>query len=176
MYADALAYYDVNDNLKELAGALARKARAGRARILVGVDGSPASLGAVEHARELLHGGAGDVRLANVQPAPAARDAREAGERALLPAMALLDAAQVPYRAEVVFGEPAEALLRHAVLTRSTLIALGKSNRHAVLELLGGSMARRVMARARLPVTLVERTLRATTFPPRGAAGEARAA
>ena len=166
MYANPLAYYDVNDNLKELARSLARPPGSPAERILVGVDGSPASLGAVEHARDLAVGGRALVRLVNVQPVPAARDARRVGERELHAAKALMDAARVPYRADVVFGEPAESLLREALIDSSTRIALGDSGRGAVLRFLRGSVAQRVLKRARVPVTLVRRSLHARMVMP----------
>ena len=170
MYANPLAYYDVNDNLRELAGTLARRSGAGAARILVGIDGSPASLGAAEHARDLVSGGDGVVFLVNVQPAPGVPEGRREGERALHAAKAMLDAAAVRYRAHVVFGDPAESLLRQALIDGCTHIALGDSGRGALRKFLGGSVVERVLRRARVPVTLVRRSLHArTVMPPPGA-------
>jgi nucleotide-binding universal stress UspA family protein len=169
MYANPLAYYDVNDNLKELAATLARRGGAPAPRILVGVDGSPASLGAVQHARDRVAGSGGYVRLVNVQPAPGVRDARRQGERALHAAKALLDSAGVSYRADVVFGDPVESLLRQALIDSCSEIALGDSGHSPVLRLLRGSVARRVLKRARMPVTLVRTALRARTVMPPGA-------
>lgn len=95
MYAHPMAFYDMSDNLKELAAALKRETIA-RPQILAAVDGSPGSLGAVEYARDLVAAQGGMVVLLNVQPAPGVADARKAAERALCAAKAVLEAAGLP--------------------------------------------------------------------------------
>lgn len=167
MYAHPLAFYDVNDNLKELAGAIVRRdSPRGAHRFLVAVDGSPASIAAAEHARAEAGREGGDIRLLNVQPSPPARDARRTGERAMAGAMAVLDAAGASYRADVEFGDVAEAIARYAARERCTAIVLGDSGRNAVAKFLLGSTSYRVINRAEVPVTVVSRTVRAETYMP----------
>ena len=167
MYANALAYYDVKDNLRELAGAMAGRSAEAPVRVLVGVDGSASSLGAVEYARDRVKEGGGEVLLVNVQPAPAAPDARVVGERALAAAKRLLEAAGVRHATEVAYGDVAASLLRCAERDRSTLIALGESGRSALAKFILGSISYSVVNEAEVPVALVSRSIRATTYPPR---------
>lgn len=168
MYAHPLAFHDLNEHLTKVAGVAPRESLAPPLRILVGVDGSSGSLAAVEYARDLVIEGGGDIRLVNVQPAPAVPDARSMGERVLAPAMALLDAAQVDYRAEVAFGKRAQTLLRCAERDACSAVVLGDSGRSAFVKFInGGGVSRRVIERAGVPVVVVNRTIQATTHQPR---------
>ena len=167
MYAHPMAFYDMSDNLKELAAALKREALARPQQVLVAVDGSPGSMGAVEYARDLVAAQGGKVVLVNVQPAPAVADARKAAERALSAAKAVLEAAGVSWKAEVEFGSRAQSILRCAERERCTLIVLGDSGRSALAKFVMGALSHRVIEGAEVPVALVRRSLDATTYMPR---------
>ena len=167
MYAHPMAFYDMSDNLKELAAALKREAVARPHQVLAAVDGSPGSMGAVEYARDLVAAQGGKVVLVNVQPAPAVADARKTAERALCAAKAVLEAAGVAWKAEVEFGRRAQSILRCAERERCTLIVLGDSGRSAVAKFFMGALSHRVIDGAAVPVALVRRSLNATTYMPR---------
>src|SRR5690349_12332928 len=94
--------------------------------LLLAYDGSAASDHALGYVVENLRDTAAEVVVINVQPplihepelmdlGPAlARADREEGERILAPARAILRDAGIRHTAEVVFGEPAEAVARAA--------------------------------------------------------------
>jgi nucleotide-binding universal stress UspA family protein len=124
---------------------------------------------AVEHAIEHASRGDAQVHLINVQPPVMAGDVnyfmsakmvfdmrREAGERALRSALRRLDANHVQHTAEIVFGEPVEAIARCAVERGCTKIVMGTKGRSLIANLVARSVASRVVRRAHVPVTLVK--------------------
>jgi len=141
-------------------------------RILVAVDGSRHSLDAVQclvdHAdwyREPP-----EVLLVTVHlPVPKLprmrvvvgksqieRYYREEGEAALAAARRKLDAARIPYRAEVLVGPVAETLVRAARERRCDLIYIGTRGRSGVGKALLGSTASKVLHISDTPVLLVK--------------------
>lgn len=139
-------------------------------KFLIPIDGSSASIRAVEYA--IRHAGEGvKVHLINVQPVIRVGDVsfftsanmvadmrRRAGEHALSAAKALLDTHRIEYTAEVVFGSPAKAILRCAAEQRCTKIVMGTKGRSLLGNLVARSVANRVVRRARVPVTLIKET------------------
>jgi nucleotide-binding universal stress UspA family protein len=153
-------------------------AKAALARPLVPVDGSAASLRAVEHVVAQMSPGDGRVHVINVQPPIMAGDVnffmsarmaadrrRAAGERALRAARALLDAHRIEHTSEVVFGNPVDAILRCAVERGCTKIVMGTKGRSLIANLLARSVASRVVRRAHVPVTLVKKRAPPTAAP-----------
>jgi len=136
---------------------------------LVAVDGSEHSRRAVEHV-VALHREHRDLRveLLNVEPSPVewqthgmVREAiqahlHELGELKLKEARAVLEKAEVPYRARVVEGEPAQAIVKAADDLACDGIVMGTRGRSSVAGLLLGSVATKVLHLTRLPVTLVK--------------------
>lgn len=141
---------------------------------LIPVDGSAESMRAVEHVVAQRGPGAAHVHLINVQPPLMAGDVtaftpvrtvadmrRAAGERALQAARRLLDENDVAHTSEVVFGEPADAIVRYAEERGCTKIVMGTKGRSLIANLLARSVSARVVRRAHVPVTLIkERSLR----------------
>lgn len=137
-------------------------------KFLIPVDGSSASICAVEYA--IRHAGEGvKVHLINVQPVIRAGDVgffmsadrvadmrRRAGEHALGAAKALLDAQRIEYTAEVVFGSTVKAIVRCAAERRCTKIVISTKGRSLLGNLVARSVANRVVRRAHVPVTLIE--------------------
>ncbi|MFO1351750.1 MAG: universal stress protein [Gammaproteobacteria bacterium] len=81
---------------------------------------------------------------------------REAGERALQPARALLDAAGVPYQAHVFIGEAGKSIAEQASQLGCDEIVMGTRGLGALSTLLLGSVATKVIHHAHVPVTLVK--------------------
>jgi nucleotide-binding universal stress UspA family protein len=135
--------------------------------VLVPVDGSPASENAVRHVIGLRASGmALKVHLLNVQapetPSEIGYETREgaayralAADNATRAARALLVAAGVDYESHVRIGGAAEAIVRFAREKRCHKIVIGTRRLGTFAGLVLGSVARRVLARAALPVTLV---------------------
>jgi len=138
-------------------------------RVLLGVDGSPGSLAAVDHVVALAAAGLRcTVRVVAVQEPvylyemllPPDAEVLErwtavAGRRALDAAEARLREAGVVYEAELATGDPAAALLDAAARRAVDLIVLGARGLGRVKGLLLGSVSQAVMLGAGRPVTIV---------------------
>jgi len=81
---------------------------------------------------------------------------REEGEKALARARALLAQAGIAVRAHIKVGEPAEVIARMAEDRRCDQIVMGTHGRGAVVGLLVGSVATKVLHLAKAPVLLVK--------------------
>lgn len=120
-------------------------------KVLLAFDGSAAAV----RAAELLAGHAGgekpQVLLLNVQPRAAA-SAREALE----PTAAKLAAAGIGVRRQLRVGRPAPAILAEARRQKPAAIVLGTRGAGALQGFAIGSVALRVVHRARTPAILVK--------------------
>ena len=138
-------------------------------RVLVPVDGTPASISAVEHAIAHADGERTHVHVLNVQPPIMARDVsaissariaaesrRRAGEHALREARALLNASAIDHTSNVVFGAPAEAIVRTAAERGCTKIVMGSQRNSLLANVMGRSVSSRVVRLAHIPVTVVK--------------------
>lgn len=150
-------------------------------KILLPVDGSPASMAAVRHALELRERGLGaSYVLANVQVPPSlyeivvAHDEqvlsdvrRAAGADLLAPAESMLESAGAAWESEVVGGDPGHLLVDLVENYGCELVVMG-SGRGAP-----GTVASAVLRHSPVPVTLVhepERDSAAADPPPDEAA------
>jgi nucleotide-binding universal stress UspA family protein len=141
-------------------------------RILLAVDGSKASLGAVKNVID--HVGAfreePTIELVTVhRPIPRVRGLgagagksqieryyQEEGEKTLAESKKLLDKAGIGYQAQVLVGEPAEAIVKHCKKARCDFIALGAKGRSALGDMLLGSTASKVIQLSDVPVLLIK--------------------
>jgi len=139
-------------------------------KILVPLDGSSAAFAAVAHAQALARAGVPlHVLLLHVQlrlhrhisqfTSRAARDAlrAERSRRALAPAMQAFSKADIPFTAMTVCGAPAERIAAAAERERVDEIVMGVGRHPAWLRWLNPSIARGVMARTDIPVTVLAR-------------------
>ena len=139
-------------------------------RLLLPIDGSPASLQAVERLLGMLgwYREPLEIHLLNVQHALrrdvgqfiAAEDLmgyhQDEGRKALAAARARLEQAGVPYRHHVVVGDlPAETIAHFAREKGIGQILMCSHGRPPAGDLLLGSVARGVLQHTDLPVTLV---------------------
>ncbi len=138
-------------------------------KILVPVDGSPVAVRAVAYAAELALG-APDTKLVllNVQQnlehwrkrgllnENDIRELRANGESEAVGARELLDKAGILYDFEILFGHPAEVIVRVAREQRCGSIVMGTRGLGDVESLLLGSTAYKVIQLAQVPVTLVK--------------------
>lgn len=138
-------------------------------KILLAVDGSPASLAAVRHALDLVREGlSASFVLANVQepatlyelvtahdPEVLQRVSAGAGAHALEVAASLLVAAGVSFEEEVAQGDPAHVLAemidRHGI----DAVVMGARGMGSTLSALTGSVSHWLLAHAQVPVTVV---------------------
>lgn len=132
---------------------------------LVGYDGSESSRRAFRFAVDLAHAGGGRVRVVSVlqvteggADAAALMMADSGAERAtelLAELTALMPDAAALVDVEVTHGSPGDVLLaqvqRHAI----DHIAIGHTERGALLRWLLGSVSTDILARAHVPVTVV---------------------
>jgi nucleotide-binding universal stress UspA family protein len=141
------------------------------AKLLVPVDGSENSLRAVDFVikkagwyREPV-----EIHLLNVQPPIVSGNVtmfisqdqlndyyQEEGLKALEPARAKLDGAQVPYQHHILVGDPAEMIARFARERGCDQILMGTRGLGAIGSLLLGSVATKVIHLADVPVLLVK--------------------
>ncbi|MBK7675015.1 MAG: universal stress protein [Candidatus Accumulibacter sp.] len=137
---------------------------------LIPVDGSQASLRAVDHVVQEVLGDttALEVVLVNVQP-PLPSDVtrfvssavvhdyhREKGEAALADARAKLEAAGVAYSHHILVGEPAPTIVDFARENGCMLIVMGARGLGTVAGVLLGSVTQRVVHLTDLPVVVVK--------------------
>jgi nucleotide-binding universal stress UspA family protein len=136
---------------------------------LVPVDGTPASMSAVEYVIAHADRARTHLHLLNVQPTIMAGDVsvvasaklvadlrRSAGERALSAAKALLDRHSLQHTSEVVFGAPAQAIVRGAAERRCAKIVIGARGVGVIANIAGCSVSGRVVRLSHVPVTLVK--------------------
>lgn len=138
--------------------------------VLLPVDGSAASLRAVEYAVRLVKScQAGRIVLVNVQPPidavevrrfmkPAEIEAMQEsrGGDALAAARKLLDTAGVPYEPVVLLGPVAEAIVACARDKGCEQIVMGNKGETFLREAVWGSVAHDVLRLSPLPVTYVK--------------------
>jgi nucleotide-binding universal stress UspA family protein len=98
---------------------------------------------------------AGDVNVFTTAPAVRSRR-RTAGDEVLKRARSILAAARIEHTAEVVFGDPAPAIVRSAALNECDKIVMATRNSCLLHALLRPSVARRVVKLAPIPVTIVK--------------------
>ena len=141
-------------------------------RILVATDGSRAALHAVKYAVKLigqLSSQSSSVTLISVHDDAGLRHARafvgrsvvadylrELSEKELRPARRVLDAARVKHDMVVRTGHVAAEIVALARSGKYDLLVLGAKGRNPVADLVLGSVARRVLAIAPIPVLLVK--------------------
>ena len=136
-------------------------------KILIAVDGSKPSLDAVS----LVIKQAGEYReapqvelVAVHRPVPKVGVARaqvqkyyeEEGEQMLAAAKKKLDAAGVKYQAQILIGDVAESIVKHAKSARCDLICIGDRGMSDIGNLLLGSTATKVLHLSDVPVLLVK--------------------
>jgi len=133
--------------------------------LVVGVDGSAASLRAVRHALRLWNEAPCEVYLCNVQPAMTYAETLLSGHKRLVahwsgsPGHELLRAARGAVEdagraafAEIRHGDAAEEIARQAREVGADLILVGTRGLNPAQELLIGSVARRITELASCPV------------------------
>lgn len=139
-------------------------------KALVPVDGSAASLRAVEYAIKLHKAcQAGRIVLINVQPPIDAVEVRRfmkpseieamqesRGGDALAAARQLLDAAGIAHEPQVLLGPVAESIVACARDKGCDLIVMGNKGESFVEEVVTGSVAHAVLRLSPLPVTYVK--------------------
>lgn len=136
-------------------------------RILVPVDGSGCSIHALEYAagRQRMSEGL-EILVLNVQPSIrpsrtlsrgliAEHQSRNA-EAALKPALAAIKRLRLNTTPQTQIGNPAAVIVAFARHRKCAEIVIGNSGLGAVAGLLLGSVARKVVFLARIPVVLVK--------------------
>lgn len=138
-------------------------------RILVAVDGSDHSVRAVRHAITLAGELARppDLHLLYADAPMLAAAARTIGEDAtaryhagngqlaMRRGQRLLEQAGLDYEGHVLIGDPAEVLIRFMRRPACDLVIMGSHGRSALGKVLLGSVASKVLAHCRTPVTIV---------------------
>jgi nucleotide-binding universal stress UspA family protein len=140
-------------------------------KILVAVDGSRHALAAVEsiieHARWYRE--KPEIELVTVHlPVPhlpgmgaavgkqqLTRYYEEEGAANLATAKKRLDVARLPYRTQVLVGQVADAVVKHARIARCDLICMGSRGMTGLKNVLVGSTTTKVLHRADRPVLVV---------------------
>lgn len=138
-------------------------------RVLIPVDGSPASLNAVRYGLGLreMYTVSVQIELLNVQPSMRAAVAQfierdvidefhaEQGEEALASAKALLLENGADFDATIAIGAVSDTIVEQAVDKNCTAIVMGRSGLEGVAEWLLGSTTNKVLHAAKIPVTVV---------------------
>jgi nucleotide-binding universal stress UspA family protein len=137
--------------------------------VLLPVDGSKASLRAAEHligAR--IPGKPVELHLLNVQPPlptnvkqfisadQVKRYHHDESEKALAGVRRRLDKARVAYQVHMGVGEPADTILRFASKLKCDQIVMGRHGHGALVRMLLGSVASKVLHDSRVPVLVVK--------------------
>jgi nucleotide-binding universal stress UspA family protein len=139
-------------------------------KVLIPVDGSETSLRAIRHLIEMARCREPvEVLLLNVEEAQDGWEVRRfltdeeiakiqqgEGQDQLRAARELMDAAGVPYRAQVAIGPVAETIAEFAKDQGCNHIVMGARGRGTVASLLLGSVVTKVIHLASVPVTVVK--------------------
>lgn len=140
-------------------------------KFLLSIDGSEASLRAVEHLVKLLdwYRQPVEIHLINVQMPILSGNVRtfikreqleeyylDEGVGALKAARDLLDRAGVKYSHHICAGDPAQVIMDYAKRTHCDQIVMGTRGLGSVTDLLLGSVASKVIQLADRPVLLVK--------------------
>lgn len=142
-------------------------------KFLLATDGSAPPLRAVKYAAKLValleesrehkvtlvsvHDDAGLCHAKALVGSEAVQDyLRELSDKELRPAMRALDAAGIRHDIVIRTGSIAEEIVALANKGRFDMIVRGSKGRGAMMDLLIGSVAQRVLATAKQPVTLVK--------------------
>jgi len=147
--------------------------------LLVPVDGSRGSTAAAELAAQLAESLRLPMRLLFVFPEspmdifglPVESGQREelkyfsperfaelrnhSAEKAFKVTRAALGSVAVALEEKILFGEPADAIIKHAAGETDPMIVMGRRGHSSVRELLVGSVSQRVVHHATCPVTVV---------------------
>ena len=137
--------------------------------LAIAVDGSSTALQAVRQGIALVQAGlnahitllhvqepASFLELATQDSDLIANAAVQAGEDLMASAIALLDAAQVPYSSEIALGEPATVLLDLAENVNACMLIVGARGLGTLRRAFMGSVSQAVLNRASLPVLIVK--------------------
>ena len=138
-------------------------------KILVAVDGSPMARRAAQFAVKLARQSSGPAQIVLFNADPPLMQAvavklgvenvrryhADNGRYATRAARTLLARAKLPFREVLLVGDPAEAIVREAKAGRYDLVVMGTHGRTALQGLLLGSVARKVIAHATVPVATV---------------------
>ncbi|OGA74147.1 MAG: hypothetical protein A3G81_12770 [Betaproteobacteria bacterium RIFCSPLOWO2_12_FULL_65_14] len=120
-------------------------------KLLIPVDRSNASRHAVKHVIRRAWGGeALEPHLLYV-----ARSRRDSGVEAIDAAAELLERGGVPYVAHILYGDPAEQIVRFAETNRFGGIVMASCGLGSLPELLLGSVTAEVLRTSRIPVEIV---------------------
>jgi nucleotide-binding universal stress UspA family protein len=140
-------------------------------KILVAIDGSKSALQAVKYVRALagqlanpphitlltVHDDTGLRHLTKHLPKGGLDDYfREISERDLKPARKLLDNAEIAHDMVIHYGHVVDEILKTADSGKFDVIVLGSKGRSGLSDLMIGSVAQRISALSRRPVTLVK--------------------
>ena len=136
-------------------------------KILVPVDGSACSISALEYAarRRAVEPGT-EILVANVQPslrpsrtltrALIAEHQQRSAAEALEPVYKALKRLKLEAACHTLIGDPAETIVAFAKKKKCTEIAMGNNGRGAISGWVMGSVARKVVFLATVPVVLVK--------------------
>jgi len=139
-------------------------------RILIPVDGSPASLRAARHATGLIRVGlAQSAVLLNVQPQVMSGEVsplvtldevrhmrQTTGEQTLAAAQQVFADARIPCEPRIACGDPGETIAATASESGCTQVVMGTRGLGKIANLVLGSVASRVLHLVDVPLTLVK--------------------
>ena len=136
-------------------------------KILVPTDGSACALRAAKYAGTLgpkakitlisVHDDTGLKHVKKFVPKDSVSDyLRERSDKDLKSARTALDKAGVPHDMLIKTGHVAEEIAKAAKAGKYDLIVMGAKGRSIVSDLLVGSVAQRVLALTKLPVTFIK--------------------
>jgi nucleotide-binding universal stress UspA family protein len=142
--------------------------------IVVGFDGSPASLAAIETAGGISSANGWKVHVVSVlapmsayrvnpgadEPASQIEDLRIQLRDAAIRDAIGVQATRLSWTRQVVVGKPAQGIANVADKQCAKLIILGRSQRRGLERFLGGETATQVMHATSIPVLLVDEELR----------------